>query len=155
MRPNQFRVTGLGWLSFILLLAAFVVSGAEPTDMKFRAFLLWGSNDSKPPEGRAYNLADLDIRQRLKDLPLKWTNWFEVNRKDVPVVRGSSKDVSMSDRCVLNVKQIEGSEVEVSLSGNNKQVIKRKQALPKGEMLVLGGHAPNSTAWLVVLKRVE
>jgi len=33
--------------------------------------------------------------------------------------------------------------------------VKRKQSLPKGEMLVLGGNAPNSTAWLVALKRIE
>jgi hypothetical protein len=53
------------------------------------------------------------------------------------------------------VKKLAGSEVEVSLMGKGKEVVKRKQSLPKGEMLVLGGNAPNSTAWLVLLKRIE
>jgi hypothetical protein len=31
--------------------------------------------------------------------------------------------------------------------------LKRTQALPKGETLVLGGNAPNATSWFVVLKQ--
>jgi len=45
--------------------------------------------------------------------------------------------------------------VEVSLIGKGKEVVKRTQALPKGEILVLGGNAPNATAWLVILKRTD
>jgi hypothetical protein len=33
--------------------------------------------------------------------------------------------------------------------------VKRTQALPKGEILVLGGNAPNASAWLVILKRID
>jgi hypothetical protein len=55
----------------------------------------------------------------------------------------------------LNVKRISGTDVEVLLLGKGKGVVKRQQSLPKGEMLVLGGNAPNATAWLVVLKRIE
>jgi hypothetical protein len=32
---------------------------------------------------------------------------------------------------------------------------KRTQPLGKGEMIVLGGNAPNSTCWLLTLKRLE
>ena len=48
-----------------------------------------------------------------------------------------------------------GSKVEVVLYGKGKETLRRTQALPKGEMLLLGGNAPNATAWLVVLKRIE
>jgi hypothetical protein len=34
-------------------------------------------------------------------------------------------------------------------------VVRRIQKLPKGEILVFGGNAPNATAWLVILKRIE
>jgi hypothetical protein len=27
--------------------------------------------------------------------------------------------------------------------------------LPKGEILVLGGNAPNASAWLVIVKRID
>ena len=65
------------------------------------------------------------------------------------------KEVPMSAKCQLHVKRAGGAEIEVSLIGKGKEVVRQKQALPKGEMLVLGGNAPNSTAWLVVLKRIE
>jgi hypothetical protein len=32
---------------------------------------------------------------------------------------------------------------------------KQTQPLAKGEMLVLGGNAPNATSWLLILKRLE
>ena len=76
--------------------------------MKLQAFLLWGTDDSKPPEGKAYKPVDPDIRQKLKDLPLKWTNWFEVNRKDFAVPQGETKEVPISEKCQLNVKKLAG-----------------------------------------------
>ena len=123
--------------------------------MKFQAFLLWGTDDSKPPEGKAYRPVSPEISQKLKDLPLKWAHWFEVNRVDFAVPAGATKEVPVSEKCKLIVKRLADSELEVSLVGKGKEVVKRKQLLPRGEMLVLGGNAPNSTAWLVVLKRTE
>ena len=123
--------------------------------MKFQASLLWGTDDSKPPQGKVYKLVGPEIRQKLKDLPLKWAYWFEVNRVDFAVPPGAAKEVPMSEKCQVSVKQLAGSEVEVSLVGKGKEVVKGKQSLPKGELLVLGGNAPNATAWLVVLKRIE
>ena len=123
--------------------------------MKLQAFLVWGTDDAKPPEGKIYKAVAPDIMRKLKDLPLKWTNWFEVNSKEFTVVLGAVKEVAMSEKCQLNVNKISVTEVEVALIGKGKEVVKRKQSLPKGEMLVLGGNAPNSTAWLVVLKRIE
>ena len=155
MRAKLIPATGLGWFAIALALLAGGQIGAQAADMKLQAFLLWGTDDSKPPEGKAYKPVEPDIRQKLKDLPLKWTNWFEVNRKDFAVPQGATKEVPISEKCQLNVTRVVGSEVEVTLIGKGKEVVKRKQSLPKGEMLVLGGNAPNSTAWLVVLKRLE
>ena len=131
------------------------VTGAQAAEVKLQAFLLWGTDDSKPPEGKAYRPVNPEIRRKLKELPLKWTNWFEVKRVECEVAEGASKEVTVSDKCQLNVSKLAGSELEVTLIGKGKEVVKRKQSLPKGEMLVLGGNAPNATAWLVVLKRIE
>jgi hypothetical protein len=143
------------WFSLALALLTVAAVGAQAAEMKLQAFLLWGTDDSKPPEGKAYQPVNADIRQKLKDLPLKWTNWFEVKRVECEVAEGASKEVTVSDKCQLNVSKLAGSELEVTLIGKGKEVVKRKQSLPKGEMLVLGGNAPNATAWLVVLKRIE
>jgi hypothetical protein len=143
------------WFAAALLLLAAAGFSAPAADMKLRAFLLWGTDDTKPPEGKTYQPASSEIRQKLKDLPLKWANWFEVRRVDCTVPPSVTKEVVMSDKCQVNVRKLAGSEVEVSLIGKGKEVMKQKQSLPKGEMLVLGGNAPNATAWLVVLKRIE
>jgi len=155
MRAKVIPATGLVWFSIALVLLACGEVRARAADMKIEAFLLWGTDDSKPPEGKTYKPIEPDIRQKLRDLPLKWTNWFEVKRVAFTVPQGATKEVPMSDKCQVNVKQMAGAEVEVSLVGKGKEVVKRKQSLPKGEMLVLGGNAPNSTAWLVFLKRLE
>ena len=155
MRAKLIRATGLGWFSIALVLLACAEVRAQAADMKLQAFLLWGTDDAKPPESKAYKPVAPDILHKLKELPLKWTHWFEVNRKDVVVRQGAVNEVRMSEMCQVNVTKISGSEVEVLLIGKGKEVVKRKQSLPKGEMLVLGGNAPNSTAWLVVLKRTE
>jgi hypothetical protein len=155
MRAKLIWATGLGWFSMALVLLACAEVRAQAADMKLQAFLLWGTDDAKPPEGKAYKPVAPDILRKLKELPLKWTHWFEVNRKDVAVQQGAVNEVRMSEMCQVNVTKISGSEVEVLLIGKGKEVVKRKQSLPKGEMLVLGGNAPNSTAWLVVLKRIE
>lgn len=63
--------------------------------------------------------------------------------------------MTMSDQCRIGVADVDGRHVEVSLIGKGEPVLKRIQPLSKGETLVLGGNAPDSTGWLVVLKRVE
>ena len=155
MSAKLILATRLAWLATILVLLAGAGFGAQAADMKLQGFLLWGTDDSKPPEGKAYQPVNPDIRRKLKDLPLKWANWFEVRRVDFVVPQGVTKEVVMSDKCQVKVSKLAGPEMEVTLIGKGKEVVKRKQSLPKGEMLVLGGNAPNSTAWLVVLKRLE
>ena len=155
MRAKLIPATSLTWVGIALVLVACGEFRAQAADMKLQAFLLWGTDDAKPPEGKTYKPVEPDIIQKLKDLPLKWTNWFEVNRKDFAVPQDTTKEMPMSEKCQVKVRNINGHEVEVSLIGKGKEVVKRKQSLPKGEMLVLGGNAPNSTAWLVVLKRID
>jgi|CZKM01.1.fsa_nt_gi hypothetical protein len=155
MRAKLTPASGLLWVSTALVLLACAEIRMQAADMKFQAFLLWGTDDNKPPEGKAYKPVDPEISKKLKDLPLKWAHWFEVNQVAFAVSPGATKEVPISEKCQLNVKQLAGPEVEVSLVGKGKEVVKRKQSLPKGEMLVLGGNAPNSTAWLVLLKRIE
>ena len=155
MKARLNSATNLCWLASALVLLAGGPLSSQAAETKLQGFLLWGTNDIKPPEGKNYKPAEPQILKKLRELPLKWTNWFEVNRKDFVVPQAIAKEVQMSAKCQLNVKGFGSSEIEVTLIGKGKEVVKRRQALPKGELLVLGGNAPNSTAWLVVLKRIE
>jgi len=155
MKTKLIPATRILWFSIALFLLACSGARAQAADMKFQACLVWGTDESKPPEGKGYKPVDTEISKKLKDLPLKWANWFEVKRVDFAVPQGATKEVALSDKCQVNVKLLGGSEVEVTHIGKGKEVMKWKQPLPKDEIMMLAGNAPNSTAWLVVLKRLE
>jgi hypothetical protein len=128
--------------------------GAQAATLKIQAQLVWGTNDDHSPNPK-HKPVEPDVREKLKELPLKWSNYFEVNRKDVELPPSSITKVPLSEKCQLEIKSLGGSKLAVTLFGKGKETWKGTQALPKGEMLVLGGNAPNATAWLVVLKRIE
>lgn len=141
-------------IAAVALLALVAPASTSASELKFEAQLLWGTNDPQSPDPRHKPISD-EIRQRLKDLPLKWTNYFEVSRKGFAVADKACKKVTLSEKCELEVKNLGKSAIEVYLFGKGEPVWKRTQPLPKGETLVLGGNAPNATAWLVTLKRLE
>ena len=142
------------WMSLVLLLACGL-GRAQAAEMKFQAFLLWGTDDPKPPLGKEYKPVQGEIRDKLRNLPLKWTNWFEVRHTDFAVPQGATRKAPISKKCELEVKNLGGPKVEVAQFGKGKEVLRRRQTLEKGELLILGGNAPNSTAWLIVLKRLQ
>jgi hypothetical protein len=144
------------WLCFstVLMLLAVGPLRAQGADMKLEAQLIWGTDDAKSPNPK-HKPVDTELKQKLKQLPLKWANYFEENRVVLEVGQGASKKSSLSTRCELEVKNLDGHKVEVTHYGQGKKVATRTQAMPKGEVLVLGGNAPDSTAWLVAIRRLE
>jgi len=120
------------------------------------AQLVWGTNDKKAPNSRVKPVEE-EVRQELAKFPLRWTNYFEINRKQFSVVHGKSGKTSLSDKCSVEVKSLEGKKVEVVWYNKKKGELVGRQTQPlgKGEMIVLGGNAPNSTCWLITLKRLE
>jgi len=135
---------------FLLACAGLYAHSAE---LKFQVQLVWATDDDKPPAGKDYKPVDPVLRKQIK--ALKWKNYFEVRHIDFSVVPGSTKKVAISEKCELDVKDLGNNNVEVVLFGKGKEVARLKQALKKGDILVPGGDAPNETAWLAILKRVE
>ena len=142
------------WLLMAGMLLSFEGRSAQSTTLKLQAQLVWGTNDDRSPDPK-HKPVDADVKSKLHELPLKFTNYFEVCRKSVDVGLSSSNRITLSDKCDVEVRSLGGSNFEVLLYGKGKQVVNRKQAIAKGELLVMGGNAPNATAWLVVLKRLE
>ncbi|HEY9172323.1 MAG TPA: hypothetical protein VI136_08575 [Verrucomicrobiae bacterium] len=138
----------------LVLCSVLAATVTLASDSKFEAQLIWGTNDSKSPDPK-HKPVEAEVQKKLSDLPLKWKNYFEVNRKTMEVPQGESTKAVLSEKCTVEVKELDGKKVEVSLVGKGEPVLKRTQPLPKGEILVLGGNAPNATAWLVTLKRTE
>jgi hypothetical protein len=121
---------------------------------KFEVHLIWGTNDKVSPDPK-HKPVEPAVQKKLNALPLKWANYFEVNRKSLEVPAEGSTRLPLSEKCAIEVKNLTDATIEVSFIGQGKPVEKRIVTLPKGEILVYGGNAPNATAWFVILKRVE
>jgi hypothetical protein len=138
-------------LSLLTLTGAAALAG----DLRLEAQLVWGTNDKRPANLNVKPV-EADVRQKLAELPLRWTNYFEINRKQFDVPRGKSGRTALSEKCAVEVKSLEGKKVEVVWYNKRGELVgKQTQPLARGEMLVLGGNAPNSTCWLLTLKRLE
>jgi hypothetical protein len=158
MRLNVTSACRLAWFSVAMAgLALIPPSGgvaAAEANLKLEALLIWGTNDTSSPDPK-HTPPTPEVRKKLQELPFKWTSYFVVNRKVLEVPSRGSAKVSLSDKCAIQVKHLGNTTVEVSLYGKREHVLKRTQALPKGETLVLGGNAPNSTSWFVVLMQAD
>jgi hypothetical protein len=154
MKPNAISTAAWVWCSAAFALVAGGEVRLEAAGLKFQVQLVWGTSEDRSPDPK-HKPVEFEVKQKLKELPLKWSNYFEVNRKSFEVPPASLSKVSLSEKCELEVKSLDGLRIQVTLFGKGKETLKRTQPLPKGELLVLAGNAPNSTAWLVVIKRIE
>jgi len=145
----------LCWQAALLLLfSALTGVSGQSNELKFEAQLIWATNDEKSPNPKHKDVSP-EIRKKLGELPLKWKSYFEVNRKPFNVSKSGSAKVAMSEKCGIEVKDVDGKKVEVSLISKGETVWTRTQPLPKNEILIMSGNAPNATAWLVTLKRID
>jgi len=153
------KLTSASLLLWFSVASAFLALGdsraqAKEKELKFEVQLIWGTNEKESPDPK-HTPVEADIRKKLDGLPLKWANYFIVNRKTFTVPAGGSARVPLSEKCEIGVADLGHGKIELSHFGKGKEVWKGKPALPKGETFVLGGNAPNSTSWLIVLKRIE
>jgi len=139
---------------------SLAVGGSQPSQpsgpppVKLEAQLIWGTNDKESPKSN-HKPVSPELKKKLDALPLKWTNYFEERRQRFEVPAGGSTKVPLSKTCAIEVKDLGSSKIEVSHFGKGEHTLKRVQKLPKGDIFVLGGNAPNETSWLVILKRVD
>jgi len=149
------RLTYKAALLFAFLFAVAGGSLAQAGEAKFEAQLIWATNDKKSPDPKHKDV-DADVRKKLEELPLKWKNYFEVNRVQFTMPKGGTNRVVLSDKCTIEVKRLGDKKVEVSLCGKKGDTCYTlTQALPKDDILLFGGKAPEATAWFVTLKRIE
>jgi len=126
-------------------------SGAAYTT--FEAQLIWGTNDKQSDP--KLKPADSKLVEKLKHSPFKWDHYFEMHREPVKLRLNEEKTVTMSRNCVISVTNLKDQNVKFQLFGKGQLANTVTQALPKDQFLVIGGDAENSTAWFVVLKRVD
>ena len=149
------RCIGLALMAALLMaLGASAQPGAKP-DKKLEVQLLWGTDLPASPNKDHKPVAP-DIQKRLRSLPLRWTNYFMVKKMTLDVPRGDQgTNIAMSEKCSIGIKDLGESTLEFSFVSKNKQLEKRTQTLPPGDVFIYSGNAPGTNAWLVVLKRLK
>jgi hypothetical protein len=141
-------------LGFVALAFAAMLGTAAAADRKMEARLIWGTNEEKSPDAR-HKPMDGDLARKLREMPLKWKNFFEVNRQVFSINTTGYTTVVMSKKCTVEVKDKGGNNVTVKLYGEGKQVNRVDKPLPKGEVLTIGGDAKDNNAWFITVRPVN
>jgi hypothetical protein len=134
-----------------LFLSAFLLAAtaASAGDMNLEARLVWGTNDEKG--GPNCKPVDAELSASLHRT-FKWTNYFEITKQVAAIPEKQTRDIKMSDRCTLRIKNLGGSRVEINCIGQGKQVHKGSYTLTPPSWLVLGCNDTNNTAWFIGLR---
>ena len=133
----------------MLTLALVLPAVAVADEVKLEAVLIWGTDGGRPNDPKLKELGG-ETKAKLKGV-FKWKDYFEVDRQSFKVPSGEKKRVRMSSKCEIEVENLGESTMEVKLFGEGRLVVRKKQALPAGDLLVLAGDDKNDTAWFVVL----
>jgi len=151
MRPGLICVCL--FFAAMLSLPAYSAHAADSTDMNLEAQLIWGTNDTKPDS--KLKVAGPNLSDKLRHSPFKWDHYFEMHREPIKLRLNEEKTVTMSRNCVISITNLGNDQVKFELFGKGKLANTVTQALPKGQLLITGGDAENSTAWFVVLRHVD
>ncbi len=141
-------------LGFAALLFATSFGAVLAAERKMEARLIWGTNEDKSPNPNHKPL-DGELAKKLREMPLKWKNYFEVNRQVFTINDQRYTNVVMSKKCSIELKDKGANNVTVKLYGEGKQVNRVDKPLPKGEVLTIGGDAKDNNAWLITVRPVN
>lgn len=142
-------------MSAVLVCVALVgvwdcFAAARAADLKLEVKLIWGTNDATSPNPKHKKL-DSALTQWLAK-KFKWTSYFEENQQVVSIPLNSTKSVSLSDVCKLEIKHLGGTRIAVKLYGHGKLVNTVTHTLPQNDRLVIAGDDKNDSAWFIVFK---
>lgn len=141
-------------LGYGLLLLTATLCASPAAERKIEARLIWGTNDEKSPDPQHKPLEG-ELAKKLHDMPLKWKNYFEVNRRIFTISDSAYTNVVMSKQCTIEVKDKGANNVTVKLYGEGKPVRRVDKPLPKGEVLTIGGDDKNNSAWFITVRPVS
>jgi hypothetical protein len=144
---------GLFVVSTLLFPISVAHAASDTRTLDIEAQLVWGTNGTNAPA--KLRLVGPRMSERLKHSPFKWDHYYEMNRQTIKVKFNETKPITMSKHCEIKITNLGDSQIKLDLFGKGQLVNTVTQALPKGELLVVGGDAENSTAWFVILRQAE
>jgi len=145
-----------GLICFCMLFALLFstdLARAGAGDMNLEAQLIWGTNDTKTDA--KLKPADPELVRKLQASPFKWDHYFEMHREQFALKLNQEKSIPMSRNCIISVTNLKDQQIQLRLFGKGVLANTVSQSLPKGQLLITGGNAENSTAWFIVLRHVD
>jgi hypothetical protein len=139
------------WLMVVGLVA--MARPAQAEELKIEATLVWATNEEKSPDPK-HKPVDPKFAEELRKI-FAWKNYFEVSRTNGVVPSRGSKPFRVSNKCVVEITELEGPKVEVKLIGEGKPVNKTTKALKRGDYFTLGGDSKNGSAWFVIISQLD
>ncbi|MBN2507064.1 MAG: hypothetical protein JXQ71_10250 [Verrucomicrobia bacterium] len=137
------------WIVPMLLLAL----PAAAHDIKLEAKLIWGTNEPKSPNP-AHKPVEKEVADKLRKV-FKWKNYFVVNRIEKTVPSRKTGRFVLSNKCTVEVTELEGPKVGVKLFGEGKELHKATKGLAQGEWFTYAGDDKNDTAWFVIIRQLN
>ncbi len=139
-------------LALAVCLSLFVARPVHAENIKVEALLIWGTNAADSPDPK-HKPVDAELKKKFHIF--KWKNYFVVRHRIVDIKSRSTERIRLSDKCEIDVTELEKDPVEVKLYGEGKLINRTVKSLRRGEVLTIAGEDKNDSAWFVVVKRAE
>jgi len=140
---------GIGVAAWAFLFALPV--NAE--QIKVEGRLIWGTNDEKFSDPN-FKPVDTATNEKFRKI-FQWKRYFEVNRKTTVLPSRGAGKLEMSKKCVIEITELEGPKVEVTLIGEGNPVNKTIKPLSRGESFTIAGDCKDGSAWFVLISQLE
>ena len=140
----------LAALALAGIFMAFSSGTALASDLKLEVRLIWGTNDEKSPNPD-HKPVDAKTTGMLSKA-FKWKKYFLVNSEKVDVASRATKKVKLSEHSEVEIRELEGDNIEIHVYGKGKLVRKIKEPLSKDGTVVIAGEDKNDCAWFIIIK---
>lgn len=147
------------WRSLLAILAVVGVdcfsmaAQSNAQELKLQVQLVWATNDEKSPDPLHKELAG-GLAKKFAGT-YRWKKYFEVNNQSASIAANAGSMVTLSPQCAVEVKNLGGSKIQVTLKGKGKPLVRIVEVITPTEPVIIAGDAQNSTAWFVVISLVK
>ncbi len=154
MKSQNFKYRAFSILRVAIVCIAFLFLAipAKAANLKLEIYLVWGANDEKISE--KYKKLDKEMADKLHKI-FKWKHYFLISKQKADVPSRSTRRIKVSDKCEIEITELEGPRVEVKLYGEGKLINRTTKSLTKDELFTLAGDDKNETAWFVIIKLLD
>jgi hypothetical protein len=135
--------------SLLVLTAPLRSWAADPT-LNIEVRLVWGSDGAKPPHAD-FKKVDPKLAETLRR-SFRWSEYYEGKPQKVQAPSQASQKVALAENCMVELKNLGKSKIEVRYFSGTKEIGKTVNTLPPQNWLTVGSVDKNNSAKFVMLR---